>query len=197
MRDQLGNERQPLSSYVKRVNGDSYWPLREIDFLYERADLVDARANKPRSSFIASELQTTFNNLSNQTFTVVNSLLLTQYNDRQNELTRAALQASSSPATMANASGELSATLVAVHVYACVVEADYRHSVARLAINMREPAAASLPLQRAFHAPSAAADAVGAASGRSRRMMSAPQAARADDDGDVMFFKANSPHQGE
>lgn len=86
------------------------------------------KAKKTTNSFVASQTLTTFNNLSNQTFTVINSLHLTQYNDNINEI--------SYKQGNGNQKDDL---LLGYNIYACLVKADFRRSYARIAINLRMP----------------------------------------------------------
>ena len=62
---------------------------------------------------------TVFDNLENQTFTVVNNLQLSQYNDRT--------QSRSSNLPLSD-----------YNLYACIVDADVRHNYATLGVHFRE-----------------------------------------------------------
>lgn len=74
------------------------------------------------ASFVASQTVTIFDNLENQTFTVVNSIQLSQYNDRTQ---LQSISSNTSPMSDCN-------------LYACIVDADVRHSYATLGVHFRE-----------------------------------------------------------
>lgn len=102
---------------VRRIGYGIYWPLTELDLLNEYEDL-----RQPRS-FVASQTKTIFDNLDNQTFTVVSSVQLSQYNDRVESET-----IKSAPPSMG---GDY-------NLYACIVDADVRHNYATLGVHFRE-----------------------------------------------------------
>lgn len=111
-----------------------YWPLTELDLLNEYED-----ANRPRS-FVSSQTTTIFDNLDNQTFTVVSNLQLSQYNDRVKSETIE--------------SGSLSIE-GDYNLYACIVDADVRHNYATLGVHFREsPSKISSEISRRFRAKS-------------------------------------------
>lgn len=93
-----------------------YWPLTELDLLNEHGNLSRSR------SFVCSQTTAIFDNLSNQTFTVVTNLQLGQYNDR---VEAGAVQADSLDMDDYN-------------LYACIVDADIRHNYATLGVHFRE-----------------------------------------------------------
>lgn len=103
-----------ISNIARRIGNDLYWPLTEIELLDE----------KPfgRANFVASQTLTVFDNLENQTFTVVNNLQLSQYNDKTQSQK---IRSNTMPFSDFN-------------LYACIVDADVRHNYATLGVNYRE-----------------------------------------------------------
>lgn len=91
---------------VRSINGDLYWPLADLDQL---------STVKP---FVSSLSTTIYDDLANQTFTVINKLHLSQYND---------LIGDSSLAQVDRANR-------AYNLYACLVDADVRHHYATLGV---------------------------------------------------------------
>lgn len=101
-------------SLIKRdIGGALFWPLTELGLL----------AGPLHESFVSSQTSTVFNSLANQTFTVVNSLQLSQYNDNIESTPRQ--------------DG-------VYNLYACIVDADVRHNYATLGVHLRR-AAGQLP----------------------------------------------------
>lgn len=90
-----------------------FWPLTELDLL----------AGPSHESFVSSQTSTVYNSLANQTFTVVNSFQLSQYNDNIESTPRQ--------------DG-------VYNLYACIVDADIRHNYATLGVHLRR-AAGQLP----------------------------------------------------
>lgn len=103
-----------LSKIIRRIGHDLYWPLTELDLLNEFTSAGSGR------SFVSSQTTTIFDNLANQTFTVVSSLQLSQYNDKSEHI-----EANSLPIGNFN-------------LYACIVDADVRHNFATLGVHLRE-----------------------------------------------------------
>lgn len=94
-----------------------YWPLSELDLLN------DPERTQRGRSFVASQTTTIFDNLDNQTFTVVSSLQLSQYNDVVEMET---VKTNSLPMGSE------------YNLYACIVDADVRHNYATLGVHFRE-----------------------------------------------------------
>lgn len=97
-------KRSKLSRYA---NNQAYWPLCELDQLPLSKQTIRSKfANKP---FVCTESCTIYDDLTNQTFTVINNLQLSQYNDQFDEN---------------------------LNLYACLVDADVRHQSASLAVQL-------------------------------------------------------------
>jgi len=97
---------------IRKLADHLYWPLTELDSFK-----IKSHSDKKPTPFVCSESTTIFDNLANQTFTVVNSLLLSSYNDVE---------------------GGISTFSSHYNLYACIVDADVRHNYATLGVNLRE-----------------------------------------------------------
>lgn len=106
---------------ARTIGSELYWPLTELDLLESEADF---RSRK----FVCSESTTIFDNLVNQTFTVINRLQLSQFNDRADR-----------DGNEVGHSGEN-------NLYACIVDADIRHTYVTLGVSFRNGPNANLPL---------------------------------------------------
>lgn len=107
---------------ARRIGNELYWPITELDLLYGWNSF--GRNNERQSSrFVCTESTTIFDNLVNQTFTVINSLQLSQYKDNANQ------QEAIKSADIDDASFNL---------YACIVDADVRHNYATLGVYFKE-----------------------------------------------------------
>lgn len=112
----IGLKRAVVSSNLRRIGSDLYWPITELD-------LLDESFNDKR--FACSQTTTIFDNLVNQTFTVINSLHLSQYKDL--------------PDTSLLSSSDLNAqSNHDYNLYACIVDADVRHNYATLGVHFRQ-----------------------------------------------------------
>lgn len=74
------------------------------------------------SSFVSSQTITVFDNLANETFTVVNTLQISQYRDHNNS----------------NKDQDKDPQISDFNLYACIVDADVRHNYATLGVRFRE-----------------------------------------------------------
>lgn len=85
----------------------------------------------------------------NQTFTVVNSLQLSQYNDTVGLSSDYSDHAGNDPQgdPVADAGGHY-------NLYACIVDADIRHNYATLGVHFRETGKISFELSKRLHAKS-------------------------------------------
>lgn len=125
---------------TRRIGNDLYWPLTEIDALGERDDGVFDSI-----PFVCSQSTTIFDNLVNQTFTVVQKLQLSQYNDSSHLKT-----------VNEGNSGTKRGVGEDVNLYACVVDADVRHNYATLGVHFREaPSRIPLDVSKRLQAQSA------------------------------------------
>lgn len=115
-----------------------YWPLTELNLFEEKGTFADR--SKSSSSFTCSQSTSIFDNLENQTFTVVSSLQLGQYNDIIES--EAAIKPHSTIPRNYN-------------LYACIVDADVRHNYATLGVHLREkPSKIPFEISKRLHARS-------------------------------------------
>lgn len=114
---------------ARKIVDDIYWPLTELDIFDEMSD-----KQQKRKRFVCSESKTIFNNLSNQTFTVINSLQLSQYNDfvqqESSSLPMKDIHHNHRSRTGRMPGGNF-------NLYACIVDADVRHNYATLGVHFR------------------------------------------------------------
>lgn len=139
---------------MRSIGKDTYWPVAELDLLND--DLHNSK------NFVCSQSISIFDNLLNQTFTVVNNLKLSQFNDK--------IELPPPPPTSATASTTKTTTtrdendddaanglpspLInpsdtdggLYNLYACFVDADIRHDYATLGVYFRQ-ASAKLPIE--------------------------------------------------
>lgn len=109
-----------------------YWPLSELDVL---------RDDNSKRSFVCSQTSTIFDNLINQTFTMVNSLQLSQYND--------VVEQETIRSNSFRDEGDY-------NLYACIVDADVRHNYATLGVHLRQaPRKIPAEISKRLHARSA------------------------------------------
>lgn len=140
----------------RTIGADLYWPLTQLDLLNDNPNpSANSNSNNSKSSFVCSQSTTIFDNLINQTFTVVNSLQLSQYNDFVQSKTSGVSQSPSSPPSPASASSSSSFSDSYYNLYACIVGADIRHNYATLGVNFRQaPGHLPLELSKRLHAKS-------------------------------------------
>lgn len=89
---------------------------------------------------MSSQTSTVFDSLANQTFTVVNSLQLSQYNDNIDSSSAAAAAATSSASSSSSPTptpSSLRKSDGVYNLYACIVDADVRHNYATLGVHLR------------------------------------------------------------
>ena len=157
----------------RKIGDDIYWPLTDLDLLYtqqqqQRKDKSKLAATQP--PFVCSQSITVFDNLVNQTFTVVNSLQLSHYNTNVEEEVEDVVDEPTTGPRASSAQPELESNkmpLIALpqaatqddvdddklfSLYACIVDADVRHNYATLGVNFRR--ASSGKLRRRLRAKS-------------------------------------------
>lgn len=123
---------------ARRIGNDLYWPLAELN-LFEERGTVRSRGGSS-SSFTCSQSTSIFDNLENQTFTVISSLQLGQYNDMIES------GAAIKPYSIIPQNYNL---------YACIVDADVRHNYATLGVHLREkPSKIPFEISKRLHARS-------------------------------------------
>ena len=106
-----------LAGNARIIGGETFWPLTELDLLEQRPEASSVRAHSAAPSFTCSQTTTIFDNIVNQTFTVVNSLHLSQYNDQ-----------------IGSSQGDSDK----FNLYACIVEADVRRNYVTLGVHFRQ-----------------------------------------------------------
>lgn len=136
----------------RQIGPDLYWPLTAIDLLDDDDEPTGAgggsSSSSPRPSssrsFVCSQSITIFDNLGKQTFTVVNGLQLSQYNDDPSWSPNRSRRSASKPRKRRGS--PLDGHDDHYNLYACIVDADVRHSYATLGVHFRQTAS-GLPVE--------------------------------------------------
>lgn len=123
----------PNKSRAREIDGRLFWPLEDLDLLEQ---LDDAR-----SSFVQSQSTSLFNNLANQTFTVVNNVQISMGAGLHDLLQDPA--AKTTRAAAADDAGRR-ATGSSGNLFACIVDADVRHNFVTLGVNFPRDSANSI-----------------------------------------------------
>lgn len=115
---------------VRSLGDDIFWPVTSLDLL------DDESLGEPSENFVCSQSVTIFDNLLNQTFTVVNSLKLSEHSHEQT----GGLNLAPTSQVRVEPNNERHHDL-----YACMVTADVRHECATLGVNIRHASSSKLP----------------------------------------------------